>query len=83
MCGGLTLRTRAWLQDGATPIFVAAQNGHKGCIELLARLGGDVSTCGFGRHSGCTHMVVWQGGVRTMLVGAYGLVFTSSCCAHV
>ena len=34
----------AWLQDGATPIFVAAQNGHKGCIELLASLGGDVST---------------------------------------
>jgi len=31
------------IQDGATPVFIAAQNGHKECIEVLARLGGDVN----------------------------------------
>ena len=30
-------------QCGATPMMVAAQIGHKGCIEVLARLGGDVN----------------------------------------
>jgi len=31
------------VQDGVTPIFIAAQNGHKECIEVLAGLGGDVN----------------------------------------
>jgi len=31
------------MQNGATPIHVAAQNGHRECIEVLAALGGDVN----------------------------------------
>jgi len=31
------------VQDGATPMFFAAQEGHKECIEVLAGLGGDVN----------------------------------------
>jgi len=31
------------VQDGTTPMFAAALNGHKECIEVLAGLGGDVN----------------------------------------
>ena len=31
------------VQDGATPIIIAALQGHKACIETLASLGGDVN----------------------------------------
>jgi len=31
------------VQDGATPIHIAAQKGHKECIEVLAHSGGDVN----------------------------------------
>ena len=34
---------RGCVQNGATPIYVAAQNGHRECIEVLAGLGGDVN----------------------------------------
>ena len=34
---------RHWSQEGATPTFIAAQHGHAGCIEALARLGADVN----------------------------------------
>lgn len=31
------------VQDGSTPVYVAARNGYKESIEVLARLGGDVN----------------------------------------
>jgi len=31
------------VQDGVTPMLIAAYNGHKECIEVLAGLGGDVN----------------------------------------
>jgi len=31
------------VQNGATPMFIAAQTDHKECIEVLAGLGGDVN----------------------------------------
>ena len=30
------------LQDGATPVFIAAQNGHIEALDVLIRAGGDV-----------------------------------------
>ena len=38
MCCGV----RIGAQDGATPTFTAAQEGHVECIEVLARHGADV-----------------------------------------
>ena len=42
-CCDVTVDTRGCVQDGATPIYVAAYAGHEECIEVLARLGGDVN----------------------------------------
>jgi len=39
----LTVDVLGFVQDGATPIHAAAQNGRKECIEVLAGLGGDVN----------------------------------------
>jgi len=43
MLGVDTVGVRGCVQDGATPIHVAAQEDHKECIEVLARSGADVS----------------------------------------
>jgi len=34
---------RGCVKNGATPMLIAAVNGHKECIEVLAALGGDVN----------------------------------------
>jgi len=39
----MAVGVRGCMQDGASPIYVAAYNGHKECIEVLAGLGGDVN----------------------------------------
>jgi len=31
------------VQDGATPMFIAAATGHWECVEVLAGLGGDMN----------------------------------------
>jgi len=55
------------VQDGATPMFVAAQNGHKDCIEVLARLGGDVNKAKTVSVEGAAQLVAGTlGGVRSM-----------------
>jgi len=39
----VTVGVRGCVQDGVTAIHIAAENGHKECIEVLARSGGDVN----------------------------------------
>jgi len=39
----MAVGVRGCMQDGASPIYVAAENGHQECIEVLAGLGGDVN----------------------------------------
>jgi len=39
----VTVGVRGCVQDGATPIHIAAFQGHKECVEVLARSGADVN----------------------------------------
>ena len=56
------------MQDGATPIFVAAKNNHKECIEVLARSGGDLNKADAVSVEGAAQsVVVAYGGVCSML----------------
>ena len=43
-------------QNGGTPAYVAAQNGHVACIEVLGRHGADVNKA---TTVGVPHSVVW------------------------
>lgn len=52
------------LQDGATPVVIAAQRGHKECIEALAELGGDVNKA----HSVSVHRVAHTVGLQLVVV---------------
>jgi len=58
------------IQDGGTPVFIAAQNGYKECIEVLARLGGDVNKA----MAVSVHGVVW------VVVGAHRGVSSMELC---
>ena len=46
------------MQSGTTPIFSAALGGHKECIEVLARLGGDVNKADAVSVEGAAHVIV-------------------------
>jgi len=56
-------------QGGHTPIFIAAQNGHKECVEALANLGGDVNQAAGVRDWMPQHSVVGahDNGMRSVL----------------
>ena len=60
------------VQNGATAIHVAAQYGHKECIEVLAGLGGDVNKATTVSVEGAAQSVVWR--VQRVELGAMVLM---------
>jgi len=56
-----------YTQDGTTPIFIAAENGHKECIEVLARVGCDVNKATVSVDGAVLSAVGGRGGVCSIL----------------
>jgi len=56
-----------FVQDGATPIYIAALGGHKECIEVLAGLGGDVNKAKTVSVEGAAQLRLHGGGVCRVL----------------
>jgi hypothetical protein len=70
----------AWQTSGATPLFIASENGHVECVLALldggaamnqARVG---STSSMARHrGGCVCGALWGACMRLQLVGCFGM----------